>query len=573
MDVVDLAARIQSMEDDALDALVVERQAPAQLSSTFDLAEHLLTDASIAQALRWRSGAELAALAAGTSTPRLDELLLGIGGAALTAVSAAARHAVADRVAAVQLAADRADARGIARAQDPGMSAGAAAEPIESPTAPQLAIDESIKVAELVHRIADHPITLRSRAQLPAATSRHLAAAIDADPAQLDERLELGALAGLVDRHDGRLRATVDADAWLASPVPDRWLSIASAWLEATPDARAVVTGDFPLADAAVRAARERQARQARRLGLAEGSTLTTLAVALEREPASARATLASHVPPATASVYLQPDLSAVAPGPLTAAVDSRLRGIASLERAGIASQWRITAQSLTAGLAAGETAEGVLEFLAEISLTGVPQPVAYLVRDTAARFGSLRVRAVDPLAEGGARSQARSADEQLIRTIAVDRALAGLGPHRAGEHSLTFRLSVEEVLEALLEERYPAVLEDAEGELMLRRPERAPRRVTERHRLVARLRDTGFEVGEHERAWLERQLLSAVRERMPVRLTVTTSGEPVDVELVPLAVANGRLRARDPHRDVERTLPLSAITKAAGLGVVGQRE
>ena len=89
-----------------------------------------------------------------------------------------------------------------------------------------------------------------------------------------------------------------------------------------------------------------------------------------------------------------------------------------------------------------------------------------------------------------------------------------------------------------------------------------------ERHRLVARLRDAGFEVGEEERAWLERQLQSAIRERMPVRLTVTTATEPVDVELVPLAVANGRLRARDANRDIERTLPLSAITKVAGLGV-----
>ena len=111
-------------------------------------------------------------------------------------------------------------------------------------------------------------------------------------------------------------------------------------------------------------------------------------------------------------------------------------------------------------------------------------------------------------------------------------------------------------------------MLEDDTGELVVRVPDRAPRRVRERHRLVARLRDAGFEVGEQERAWLERQLLSAVRERVPVRLTVTTSGEPVDIELIPLAVANGRLRARDANRDVERTLPLSAITKVAGLGV-----
>ncbi|QUW19862.1 helicase-associated domain-containing protein [Agrococcus sp. Marseille-Q4369] len=551
MDVVALAARIQAMPDDALDLLVTERQAPPQLASTFDLAEHLLTDASIALALRWRSGAELAGLAAGTSSPRLDALLLGVDGVALPPVTA--------------LAAEALDGLAASAAAD---AAPIDAAPTDSPTAPQLAIDEAIKIAELVHRIADHPITLRSRAQLPAAVVRDLAASIDAEPGQLDERLELASAAGLVDKHDGRLRATVDADAWLASPVPDRWLRVATAWLEATDDLSAVATGDFPLADDAVRAVRERQARQARRLGLVDGRNPTTLAAALAHDPGAARETLAAHVPPATASVYLQPDLSAVAPGPLRAAVDARLRGIARIERAGIASQWRITAQSVAAGLASGESADGVLEFLAGISLTGVPQPVAYLVRDTAARFGSLRVRSVDPTAEGGARAQVRSDDEQLIRTIAVDRALVTAGPVQTGPHRLTFRLSAEEVLEALLEERYPAVLEDEEGELVLRRPERAPRRERERHRLVARLRDAGFEVGEQERAWLERQLQSAVRERMPVRLTVTTSSEPVDVELVPLAVANGRLRARDANRDVERTLPLSAITKVAGLGV-----
>ena len=93
MEVVALAARIQAMPDDELDRLVVERQAPPQLGSTFDLAEHLMTDASIAQALKWRSAAELAALREGGSTPRLDALLLGVDGAALPQVRALARTA------------------------------------------------------------------------------------------------------------------------------------------------------------------------------------------------------------------------------------------------------------------------------------------------------------------------------------------------------------------------------------------------------------------------------------------------------------------------------------------------
>ncbi|WP_206448440.1 helicase-associated domain-containing protein [Agrococcus sp. KRD186] len=546
--VVDLAARIQAMADDALDLLVVERQAPPQLSSTFDLAEHLMTDASIASALRWRSGAELAVLRDGGSTPRLDALLLGIDGEALPRVRSFAATAM------------------------PAGGQAAEAEPVESATAPQSAIDETIKVSELVHRVADAPVTLRSRSQLPAAVGRELAAAVDGDPAQLEERLEPALLAGLIDRRDGRMRATVDADAWLASPVPERWALIAQAWLDATPDA-AAIAGDprtrFPLADAAVLAVRERQRRQAERLGLADRGTPTTLAADLQQRPAAALEALAAHVPPATASVYLQPDLSAVAPGPLEATVESRLRRLARIERAGIASHWRLTAQSIAAGLVAGEDVEGMLAFLEEVSLTGLPQPVAYLVRDTAAKFGSLRVRSIDPLAEGGARSQARSDDEQLIRTIAVDRALVSAGPLQTGPHRVTFRLGAEEALAALLEERYPAVHEDEAGELVRPAVERSPRPVHERHRLVDRLRDAGFEVGDQERAWLERQLQGAIRDRMPVRLTVTTATDPVDIELVPLAVANGRLRARDANRDIERTLPLSAITKVAGLGAL----
>ncbi|WP_347754342.1 helicase-associated domain-containing protein [Agrococcus sp. ProA11] len=546
MRVVELAARIQAMTDDALDMLVVERQAPLQLASTFDLAEHLVKDASVQQALAWRTAAELAALSDGRSTPRLDALLLGVDGVALPRVRELA--AAASIVATEPLVA------------------------VESATAPQTAIDETIKIAELVHRVADAPIVLRSRSQLPAATARALAAAIDGDPARLEERLEPAVLAGLIDRRDGRLRATVDADAWLAAPVPERWCTLATAWLAATPDAQAVAgdpRAEFPLADAAVLAVRERQHRQAQRLGLADRGAPTMLGVDLRERPDAARAALAAHVPPATASVYLQPDLSAVAPGPLEGRVETRLRRIASIERAGIASHWRISPQSIAAGLAAGDDADSVLAFLAEISLTGLPQPVTYLVRDTAAKFGSLRVRPVDTRTEGGARSQARSDDEQLIRTIAVDRALANAGPLQTGPHRVTFRTSAEEALEALLEERYPAVLEDEAGELVRRTPERAPRHTHERHRLVDRLRDAGFEVGEHERAWLERQLQGAIRDRMPVRLTVSTATDPVDVELVPLAVANGRLRARDANRDIERTLPLSAITKVAGLGAV----
>ena len=83
---------------------------------------------------------------------------------------------------------------------------------------------------------------------------------------------------------------------------------------------------------------------------------------------------------------------------------------------------------------------------------------------------------------------------------------------------------------------------------------------------LVQRLRGTGFDVGGEERAWLERRLQVAARDRVSVQVRIEVGGEERELSLLPLGVANGRLRARDLGSDVERTLPVTAITHLAGV-------
>lgn len=50
------------------------------------------------------------------------------------------------------------------------------------------------------------------------------------------------------------------------------------------------------------------------------------------------------------------------------------------------------------------------------------------------------------------------------------------------------------------------------------------------------------------------------------MRVTVVSGSTAHVATVVPLSVANGRLRGRDVEHDIERTLPLRAISEVAGL-------
>jgi hypothetical protein len=283
---------------------------------------------------------------------------------------------------------------------------------------------------------------------------------------------------------------------------------------------------------------------------------------------------MAALFPPEVDQVYVQHDLSIIAPGPLVAAVDSRLRGFAEVEARGLASSYRVTAASLTRAFIAGETADGVRGFLDAISLTGIPQPLDYLLNDTAARFGSLRVGSLDPgaadpgTAEFGMSSYVRSDDTAILRQAAVDQSLAALGLTRDGDHRLLARFDQALVYWTLADARYPVVAEDAGGAIIeLRRDRRAGAGGGSADDtaaiLIARMRAVSTTTPEEAgQAWLARQLESAVKNKAAVVVSVRLpDGTEVEYHLEPAALANGRLRARDRRADIERTLPLSSIT------------
>jgi hypothetical protein len=269
---------------------------------------------------------------------------------------------------------------------------------------------------------------------------------------------------------------------------------------------------------------------------------------------------LAMLLPGEVDRVYLQNDLTAIAPGPLAPHLDVRLRRMARRESRAQASSYRFDAESVSGAIASGETAESLREFLGGISLTGLPQPLAYVIDRAAERYG--RVRVSTDLGSGRARV---SSDEAgVIDTIAVDQSLRALGLVRDGA-GLVSRVSADSVFWALTDARYPAVAVDADGApLVLDRSRVSPAAAAASPgdvyaALLARLREAS--VADGDAAWLERELDQAVRARAIVDVVVSLpDGTTRTFRLEATGFGGGRLRGRDRGADVERTLPLSSI-------------
>jgi hypothetical protein len=597
--VLALAAWLRALDDDALAHLVEERGVrPAGVTDFFDLAEALLERSSVQAALQRLDRPTLALLgsAAETSGATVHDLSARGG---LAPDEVADRIAVAEALGLVASDAGRHSPWDVVAEQLrswPTFGLPGLADLIEAPppdpgpigdpiAADRIAADRAFAVvdgvAELLLALRDQPARRIGRGSIALPDARRVALAAGIEPDEVEELTELAALAGLAVADGAAWTVGSVARTWSAAPRPDRWVALAAAWRDALPaDLRSILQTRpewheglrrhldwlYPGGADAVSAGATRAVRAAERLGISVSGVPSRLGLALlTRGTDAAAGILEGLLPTDVERVYLQHDLTVIAPGPLRSDLAVRLRGLADPENRGVASTFRITALTLDRALLAGETAEGIRDFLARISLTGIPQPLDYLLGETAQRFGILRVGEVAD-DEDGARSYVRSDDAELLGRLAVDQVLAPLALVRPGPHRLLSRFDAEVVQATLREARYPAVIEDADGRLTRARPlarsgAGATDEPTAGAEVVARLRTTAAgRPDDTTRAWLSRQLELAVKGRLTVRVTVRLPGGPTELVLEPTAIASGRVRARDSRAGIERTLPLSSI-------------
>lgn len=621
-----LAARLRALDDTALARLVTDRGVRQQgIRDFFDLAEALLDRGSVQTALQRLDRPTLALLsvagelAATHGAPTIAQLAEALRSRSAE-VAVRARLAVAagllgeesGRFAPWDAVVEQLTAWpafGLpSRSELISARPPAALEPVSESDARFVdrgagdrAFGTLTAVTELVLALGDEPARQLAKGGVALPDGRRLAAVTGGESDQIDLLLDIASRAGLVVLDGGLWSPSATSAAWLDTPRVQRWAVLAAAWLELLPRelldvlrrrAHAVwgdgltdyLTWLYPAGGDWIRDRMTAIAREAELLGLTGASTPSTPGAALLTAGSTpegitaAGAAMGELFPPEVSQVYVQHDLSVIAPGPLVAVIDTRLRGFADVEARGVASTYRVTAASLTRALIAGETAEGIRGFLAGISLTGIPQPLDYLLSDTDARFGTLRVGALDPGAaplesrEYGMSAYVRSEDTAILRQVAVDQALAPLSLRPDGDRRLLARFDAAVVYWTLADARYPVVAEDSAGQVIELRRERrvsAGGAVVEDPAaiLVARVRAVATSTPEDTgAAWLARQLESAVKNKAAVFVDVRLpDGTDVEYYLEPAALANGRLRARDRRADIERTLPLSSITAVRG--------
>lgn len=318
---------------------------------------------------------------------------------------------------------------------------------------------------------------------------------------------------------------------------------------------------------------------EAEMLGLIGSGALSQIGAAIAAEqPDEALGILGEHLPAALNHVLLQADLTAVAPGYLAPDLTEKLLTMADAEGQGPATIYRFSVPSVRRALDAGQDARSMLDFLAEHSATAIPQPLAYLIEDTAARHARLRV--------GSAASFIQSDDETALLELINNPGASALGLVRLAPTVLVSHSAPRETAQVLRSLGLSPAVEEADAAgIRLRRTTALPgsaRPVYSAPRTAPPDADVDAQLavlrsqappagaaghhpsapGSEEATQLGLETLQkAIRLKQRVVMNVVDSlGNSVRETVVPVAVSGGRVRVFDPEKETERVLSIHRI-------------
>ncbi|MEU4362807.1 helicase-associated domain-containing protein [Promicromonospora sp. NPDC023987] len=160
--------------------------------------------------------------------------------------------------------------------------------------------------------------------------------------------------------------------------------------------------------------------------------------------------------------ILLQGDLTGIVPGRPSRDLARLLDRSTDVESRGAATTVRFSPASVTRALDQGETADGMLDELAHRSPVPVPQPLEYLIRDTARRHGAVRV--------GAASSYLRAADATVLAGLEHDPTLVGLNLVRLAPTVLAASVPAATLHEALRKRGLVSALEGSDGRVLVAR-------------------------------------------------------------------------------------------------------
>lgn len=199
---------------------------------------------------------------------------------------------------------------------------------------------------------------------------------------------------------------------------------------------------------------------QAELLGVSGMGRLTTAGKELLHHQEIANC-VSEFLPTPIDYIMLQADLTAVAPGPLIADLERELSAIAEIESRGAATVYRFNEVSIRRGLDLGKSADGIKNLLSKSSKTPVPQPLTYLIEDTARKHGAIRL--------GAAPAYLRSDDSTLLDALMRDARITALMPQRIAPTVVIFQADPEDAAAVLSQSGYTPTLESADGSMLVR--------------------------------------------------------------------------------------------------------
>jgi len=449
--------------------------------------------------------------------------------------------------------------------------------------------------------------------------------------------VEIAYAAGLVDHTPGtdpQWVPTAAYDRWLVNPPADRWLQLASAWITMTRlpalvglrderdkalsalsqeverssapiDRRRVLgilretaPGQGVTADAVIAALAWQAPRRGGRLRdslpawiLGEATTIGLTGRGglssfgrelLEGRDRDAARRLGDLLPGPLDHFLVQPDLTVVAPGPLTRELAQELALTADVESTGGATVYRVTDRTVRRALDAGRSGADLHELFRTRSRTPIPQSLTYLIDDVSRRHGRVRV--------GAATSYIRCDDEALLSELLAGKHTNPLKLRRLAPTVVTSQAPVKQVLAVLRELGHAPAAEAADGAILIAQPQsrRTPvRQRPTRHGEVTPLPDeqaklavTALRAGDLASRAARRTpvtvsrsidtlafLQQAAREGRQVWLGyVDAQGHSTSRVVQPKTVEGGYVTAYDHLRQEDRTFSVHRVTGVADI-------
>lgn len=453
------------------------------------------------------------------------------------------------------------------------------------------------EAAECLRSLSRDPLRLNRSGSVGVAAARDLAERTATTSESVSHVLRRLADAKLTASVGQQLVVTERAKAWLSAPHAERWLELADAFLAAIPStlrdslidaaptsavfdpqlgqASSNLHLKFPLLLPSDLARAREFVADAELLGCTAQGALTPFALRLLAGENLSLHELEAVLPPAATGVYLQPDLTLLAPGPLSPDAETALAELTLPEQIGPASMRRVTEASLAAAFERGLTPEFARETFARLSLTGMPQPLEYLLTSVAEHLGRIVVHGHHGNHGDEGRSRIHVAQPALAQTVLVDRQLQHLQltlspSERQNDVTVLFsRLRPDHVVSAFNEARYHASLAGAAHAFKEPDPTVSIQKLDtdsldpdQTADPIEEMIDRVFDAArtEPEAAEFTRMLELAIRDKAAVRVTAEARGQQHTFTLTPVALTDGRLRATDIAAGVERTLPVSMI-------------